>query len=82
MAQSILQIETNISEFISALKRLAEYIDSSPDDDPVKEAMLAYGEIDLEHDITQETSCYNGVTVITYGFKPAFQRLVDMVPAQ
>ncbi|MCF7725776.1 hypothetical protein [Sulfitobacter sp. M22] len=82
MAQSILKIETNLSEFSSAVKRLAEYIDTAPDDDPVKEAMLAYGAIDLEHDITQETSCVNGVTTITYGFKPAFQKLVDMVPAQ
>ena len=81
MAQVLLEFRSNIDEFCSTVERLAEYLNTAPEGDPVKAIMLAYGELDLDRHITQEVSCLDGIVTLTFGFKRGLQAIVDMVPS-
>lgn len=80
MASLGIRIETNVDEVATVIGRLARHFKVAADDDPAKQAMLAFGEIDADRHLPVTTEFENGCLVVKVSIDPALRRIADMLP--
>jgi hypothetical protein len=76
-----LNLVTNVNDICARIKAMSDYLDSSPDDDPLRAEMLAFGEIDTEKHLAFATHIDGGKIVCTVTPCAELARLMDMIPA-
>ena len=81
MAELGLKVTTNASEISALVERMAEHFDTAPDDDPAKVAMIEFGEIIAERDLSATSELTESGVVLTVALCPELQRIADMVSA-
>ena len=75
-------VKGEVDPLLAQIERASAYLDSAPDDDPIKQKMLAFGEINMDSHITLETKV-NGLTaIVTATACPELQAILDMVPQE
>lgn len=70
----------NFGDVTRALERMLAHFEATPNDDPVKVAMIELGGIDAERHLPMVSDCADGVIAVRVTPSPELQRIMDMVP--
>lgn len=80
MAELKIKVQMDIDGVTETIERMAQHFETAPDDDPAKQAMAAFGEIDPETHLVLDEKFEGGVLSIEVRLCPELQRIADMTP--
>ena len=81
MAELKMKIKTNVHELAAKIEAMGLHLETAPEDDPAKIAMLAFGKIDPEAHFQYDTRSVDGEIICDVIAAPELQRIMDMIPA-
>lgn len=81
MAEMLIGLVVNMDQVTAQIERMAQHFEQAPDGDAAKEAMAAFGEIDVDKHFVGTTEFSDGTVTCTFCLCPELQAIADMVPA-